>query len=57
MMSRFAYSTVSPLLVDRCGRSLQFCHLEFDKEVISDGCNMKRPGVGGFLLNLSILDS
>ena len=32
-----AFSTIYPLLVDRFGRSLQFCNLEFDKEAISDG--------------------
>ncbi len=25
------------VVVDQFGRSLQFCHLEFDKEAISDG--------------------
>ncbi len=34
--SRLALSPISPLFVDRFGRSLQFCHLEFDKEAISD---------------------
>ena len=29
-------SSTSPLFVDRFGRSLQFCYLEFDKEAISD---------------------
>ncbi len=27
---------MSPLLVDRFGRSLRFCHQEFDQEAISD---------------------
>ncbi len=30
--------TISPLFVDQFGRYLRFCHLEFDKEAISDGC-------------------
>ena len=28
---------IFPLFVDRFGRSLRFCHLEFDKEAITDG--------------------
>ncbi len=28
---------MSPLFVNRFGCSLQFCHLEFDKEAITDG--------------------
>ena len=37
-----------PLIVDRFGRSLRFCHLEFDKEAISDA-GVKMPGIdGGF---------
>ncbi len=30
--------TIYPLFVDRFGRSLRVCHIEFDKEAISDGC-------------------
>ncbi len=33
---RLAISDISPLFVDRFGRSLRFCHLEFDKEAIYD---------------------
>ena len=29
--------TIYPVFVDRFGRSLRFCHLEFDMEAISDG--------------------
>ena len=29
-------NVISPLFVDRFGRSLRFCHLEFYKEAISD---------------------
>ena len=32
-----AVSTISPLFVDRFGRSLLLCYLEFDNEAISDG--------------------
>ncbi len=32
--SLLALWTISPLIVGRFGRSLQFCHLEFDKEAI-----------------------
>ena len=34
---RLAFSSITPLFVDRFGRSLQFYHLQFDKEAISDG--------------------
>ena len=34
--SSLALSTISPLFVDRFGRSLQRCHLEYDKEAIFD---------------------
>ena len=30
-MSRLAFSTISPLFVDRYGRSLRFCYLDFDE--------------------------
>ena len=43
------------MLVDRFGRSLQFCYLEFDKEAISDGCRSENPGIGGGFLILSEL--
>ena len=36
-MSRLALSIISPLFVDRFGRSLQCFYLEFDKEAIADG--------------------
>ncbi len=32
-----AFSSLTPLFVDRFGRSLGFCHPEVDKEAISDG--------------------
>ena len=35
--SRLALLTISPLFVDGYERSLRFCHIEFDKEAISDG--------------------
>ncbi len=35
-MGRLTFSSISPLFVDRFGRSLWFCHLEFDKEAISN---------------------
>ena len=31
---RLAFSTISPLFLDRFGRYLQFCQLEFDEEAI-----------------------
>ena len=34
---RLAVSVLPSLFVDRFGSSLRFCHIEFDKEVISDG--------------------
>ena len=37
-MLRLAFKTISPLFVDRFGRSLRYCYLEFDKEALSDGC-------------------
>ena len=33
---------ISLLFVNRFGRSLHFCHVEFDKEAISDGCRSKK---------------
>ncbi len=35
-MLRLILSTIYPLLVDRFGRPLRFCHREFDKEAVSD---------------------
>ena len=37
LTSRLALSIISLLFVDRFGRSVRFCHLEFDKEDIYDG--------------------
>ncbi len=37
LTGRLAFSSISQLFVDRNGRSLHFCHKEFDKEAISDG--------------------
>ncbi len=45
-MSRLAFSTISPLFVDRFGRFLRLCHLEFYKEAISDGGLSEMPGIG-----------
>ena len=36
--SHLAFSIMSPLFVDRFGRSLRFCHLKIDTVAISDGC-------------------
>ena len=33
----FFLSSISPLFVDRFGRSLRFCHIEFGKEAIANG--------------------
>ena len=46
-MERLALSNISPLFVDRYGRSLRFCHLEFNYEDISDGSRSKSAGSGG----------
>ena len=58
LASRLAFSTISPLFVDRFGRSFQLGHLELDKEDISDGWwNEKMHGIGeGFEFQV-ILDS
>ena len=37
LTGRLAISAISLLFVDRFGRSLRFCHLEFVKEEIYDG--------------------
>ena len=37
----------------RFGRSLLFCHLELDKEAISDDCRSENPDIGVEILNLS----
>ena len=37
LTSRLAISTISPLFVDRFGRSLRVFHLKFDREAIYDG--------------------
>ncbi len=51
----FSFFDISPLFVDRFGLSLRFCHQEFYKEAISDGCRRKnaryRCGGGGCILS------
>ena len=47
MGSHLAFPTISALLMNRFGRYLQYCHLEFDEESISDGCRVKIAGIGG----------
>ncbi len=37
LTGHLAISALSPLFVDRFGRSLLFCHQEFDKEVMYEG--------------------
>ncbi len=49
-LGTLAASSISPLFVDRLGRSYVF-HLEFDNEVISDDFMNEDPGVGGGVLN------
>ncbi len=39
---RLAISYISPLFVERLGRSLRFCHLEFKKEAIYDSRKKKK---------------
>ncbi len=46
LTGRLSSLTISPLYVDRFGRSLRFCYLEFDKKVISDGSGVKMLGIG-----------
>ena len=36
-----AITSISPLFVDRFRRSLRFCHIEFEKEAISDRCRIE----------------
>ncbi len=44
-----AFTTISPLFVNRFGRSLQFCHQKFYPKAISDGCRSVNPvSVEGF---------
>ena len=43
LTGRLALSTISPMVVDLLGRSLLFCHLEFDKEAISDSVHGTFP--------------
>ncbi len=38
---------MSILFVDRFGRFLRFCHLEFDEEAISEVRGVKMAGIGG----------
>ncbi len=53
-----AFSTISPLVVDRFERSILVCQLELDKEAISDDCRSENASilVGDFEF-LIILDS
>ncbi len=37
LTGRLAISAIYQLFGDRTGRFLRYCHLKFDKEVISDG--------------------
>ena len=46
LTGRLAISAISPLFEDRFGRSLQFCHLQFDKESIYDGKSEKMSFCG-----------
>ena len=52
MTSRLAFSTISPLFVDRFGRFLRFCHIEFDKGGIFDGCMNENARCRWGVLNL-----
>ncbi len=44
---RLAFSSISPLIVDRFGSSLRFCHLELDKEAFYDGYLVHSRVLGG----------
>ncbi len=54
-MGSLSFLTISPLFVDRFGRSLKFWLKEFNKEAISDGCKGAHawfPEGGGGEFNL-----
>ena len=42
LTGRLAISTIYPLFVEQFGRSLWFCHLEYDKKAIYDGQMSKK---------------
>ncbi len=46
-MVRLAILFISPLVVDRFGRSLRLCYIEFDMEAILMVTGVKMPGIGG----------
>ncbi len=46
------FDHISHVCDDRFGRSLRFCHLEFDKEAIYDGCKSKNARYQWWVLNL-----
>ena len=45
LTGRLAISDISPLFVDRSGRSLRVCHLEYVKEAISECCRSRKTRV------------
>ncbi len=42
------FSAIIPLFVDRFGRSVRICHLEFDKEAMVVEVKMPSIGAKGF---------
>ncbi len=46
LKGRLASSSISPLFVDRFGRSLRFCPLYFEYDANSDDFRSNNPGIG-----------
>ena len=51
MTSRLAFPAKSALFVDRFRRILRFCHPEYDKEAIPDGCRSENARYRWVVLN------
>ena len=45
LTGRLAILAISPLFVDRFGRSLLFCHLEFDEEAMYDDLRSEKAAL------------
>ncbi len=52
LTGRLAISCLPSLFVDQFEHSLRVCHLNFDKEAISNACRSENPGIGA----VSVLD-
>ncbi len=53
----FVISSISPLFMDRFGGSIRFCHLDFDKDGISEGKKGIPRGIRHSLINIAYLKS